>query len=349
MIDFTSSLYLGLRHASADLRPWARLTTGVPAVLGEPAVAQVLTERLAQLIGVEAAVLARSTLHAFWDLIIFLGRVVKPATVLVDSGTYAIARWGVERAHYRGLRARAFRHHDTVELAFLSSELNRSGRRPIVVADGFCAGCGEFAPAAEYLDVARRLGGLLVLDDTQALGVAGPSGGGSLRRAGVSGPAAVVVNSLAKGFGAPLAFVGGSQSLVQEYRRASETRAHSSPPSSADMHAAMHALDVNRVAGALRRRALYTLIGRFRRGLARLGLPAPGHVSPIQTLGPVPGIPAEELHTHLAAAGVRTVLHRPTCGSGDRVTFLLNAGHTARDIDIALAGLASAIGVDRSA
>jgi 8-amino-7-oxononanoate synthase len=193
------------------------------------------------------------------------------------------------------------------------------------------------------------LDGLLVLDDTQALGVAGPLGGGSLRRSGVSGPASVLVSSLAKGFGAPLAFVGGTQPLVQHYRNSSETRAHSSPPSNADIHAAMHALDLNHTEGPFRRRTLSTLIARFRRGLSGLGLTTIGDASPVQTLQPMPGVAATDLHARLSADGVRTVLHRPSCGSGNRVTFLLSAAHSLQDIDMALASLAASTRADRSA
>ena len=35
MIDFTSSLYLGMKHSSTELNGWQRLTTGVPAALWE--------------------------------------------------------------------------------------------------------------------------------------------------------------------------------------------------------------------------------------------------------------------------------------------------------------------------
>jgi hypothetical protein len=34
-LDFTSALYLGLHHGRDDLRPWAQLTSGVPAALHE--------------------------------------------------------------------------------------------------------------------------------------------------------------------------------------------------------------------------------------------------------------------------------------------------------------------------
>jgi 8-amino-7-oxononanoate synthase len=349
MIDFTSSLYLDLRHGSSDLPPWAQLTTGVPAVLAEPPVAHALASRLARLTGVDMCVLARSTLHAFWDLIVWLGHTIEPATILLDAGTYAVARWGVERAECRGIRTCSFAHHNAAHLEQLIVEASKRGQRPIVVADGFCPGCGEFAPIRNYFNLAQRFGGVMVLDDTQSLGIAGPQGGGSLRRAGVTGPVCILVNSLAKGFGTPLAFVGGNRRLIEQYRTASETRAHTSPPSTVDLHAAMHALDVNQVEGNARRRALAALIARFRRGLSRLGLAAQGEVAPVQTLRMVSWLSPTRLHAHLAADGIRTVLHQPLCSPRERVTFLLTARHTPTQVDAALASLAAAACVQRSA
>jgi 8-amino-7-oxononanoate synthase len=34
LLDFTSALYLGLRHESRSLAAWRQLTTGGPAALG---------------------------------------------------------------------------------------------------------------------------------------------------------------------------------------------------------------------------------------------------------------------------------------------------------------------------
>jgi hypothetical protein len=65
----------------------------------------------------------------------------------------------------------------------------------------------------------------LVIDDTQALGILGHSpgphapygkgGGGSLQWAGIGGPDVLVVSSLAKGFGAPVAVLAGSEATVE--------------------------------------------------------------------------------------------------------------------------------------
>jgi len=70
VIDFTSSLYLGMRHGSASVPPWAQLTTGVPAALASPPVAGAVAGELARVMGVEAASMAASTIHAFWDLFV---------------------------------------------------------------------------------------------------------------------------------------------------------------------------------------------------------------------------------------------------------------------------------------
>src|SRR5258708_5808095 len=100
MLDFTSVLYPGFRHAHSTLRPWAQLTTGRPAALEPAPEALALEQDLAQLLGCERAVLAPSTLHLFWDLIDVLTR--DHVAIYTDAGTYPTARWGVERAAAKG-------------------------------------------------------------------------------------------------------------------------------------------------------------------------------------------------------------------------------------------------------
>ena len=68
MLDFTSALYLGLRHPTGSLRPWAQLTSGRPAALATPANQAGVAQALARLQGCEMATLSSSTLHLFWDL-----------------------------------------------------------------------------------------------------------------------------------------------------------------------------------------------------------------------------------------------------------------------------------------
>ena len=127
MLDFTSALYLGLRHPSRSLRAWSGLTTGKPIVLETPAGAIGLARQLAALQGCERATLLPSTLHLFWDLFgLLAGEQVR---IYMDEGTYRIARWGVERAAAQGVAVRTFPHHDAAAARALI-EPRRTGQEP---------------------------------------------------------------------------------------------------------------------------------------------------------------------------------------------------------------------------
>lgn len=349
MLDFTSALYLGLRHATATLRPWAQLTAGVPAALETPPRAGVVAGALAELTRVERATLARSTLHAFWDLfVIFSG---SDTAIYMDACAYPIARWGAERAAGRGVPLRTFAHADPGDLWRRLTANFSERRRPLVVTDGLCPGCGRLAPVRRYLELAREFGGSLVVDDTQALGILGRSpgprapygigGGGSLSRHGIASPHVLLVSSLAKGFGVPATVVGGSAAAVARFEAESSTRVHCSPPSFADLHAIEHALAVNHAEGDTRRLRLARLVHRLRRGLQSLGIPAGPSLFPVQRLVLNPGAGSEAVYRRLLRRGVRAVLHRPACGPRASVSFIVTARHTPAAIDRAVQAVAA--------
>jgi 8-amino-7-oxononanoate synthase len=353
VIDMTSSLYLGLRHESASLGGWTRLTTGVPADLSTPHVATSVARTVAGLVGTPAATLVPSTLHAFWDLFAVMRppRSPRPSrlAIHVDAGTYPIARWGIERAACLGAVARTFGHHDPTAL---SRSLNETDGIPVVVADGLCPGCGNVAPVWSYLDAVRRLGGWVVIDDTQALGILGSpghahpygrGGGGVARWAGVGGPNLILVSSMAKGLGVPIASIAGSERLVQRFESRSETRMHGSPPSVVHLLAAVHALRVNRDRGDGLRRRLGALVHRFKRGLEGIGIDTNPGLFPVVTVEGAAGIDLPKIHRTLLAHEVRSVLHRSRCRGGVALSFIVTAAHREHDVDRAALVLAGAL------
>ncbi len=183
-----SALYLGFEHGSGSLPGWERLTLGKPAALEDvPGTLQVQRE-LAALTGCEQVVLGASTLHLFNDLFGMLaGR--NDVAIWIDEAAYPIARWGADRAAACGVPVRVFASHDAQAL-WKAMNANRKAR-PVIVTDGFCPIRGEPAPLADYARCAAAGNGLLIVDDTQALGVFGrrgagdpygSGGGGSIRR-----------------------------------------------------------------------------------------------------------------------------------------------------------------------
>ena len=352
MADFTSALYLGLRHPSASLRPWEGLTRGRPAALEEPPGATAVAAELAALQGCEAALLLPSTLHLFLDLGELLAQGQR--AIYCDAGSYPIARWGAERAALRGIPLHTFAHHDGDALRRVLARTSASKRSPVVVTDGFCPACGRGAPLADYLALVRRYGGLLVIDDTQALGVLGAApgpaapygrgGGGSARLADLSGPDLLLGASLAKGFGVPVAVLSGGAALIRRFREHSPSRLHCSPPSAAVIQAAGHALAVNDEAGDALRLRLARRVARFRQGLGAIGLAADGGPFPVQLLRPRPGLDALRLHRLLRQQGIRGVPLRGHGRGEARLGFLITARHQPEQIDACLPALAAALG-----
>jgi 8-amino-7-oxononanoate synthase len=342
-MDFTSALYLGMGHPSRSLPRFDRLTLGKPAALEAPPGSGVAERELAALTGCERALLATSTLHLFWDLFGMLGS--SGMSIFLDAGSYPVVGWGAERARAAGTPTRSFRQHDPDALRLL---LRRAGgKRPAVVADGFCPACGTAAPLAAYLECVKPWNGLVVIDDTQSLGIFGHSpgpgapygkgGGGSLQRAGLRDRGVVMVSSLAKAFGAPLAVLAGSEVIVSGFERESATRVHCSPPSVAAVAAAGRALDLNRRCGDALRLRLAQRVAQLRRGLKRLGLAGTMGLFPVQSLRWAPGIAVGAVHEALLSRGIQTLLQRGA--DGPRISLVVSAGHTAAMIDRLLAAL----------
>jgi 8-amino-7-oxononanoate synthase len=348
MADFTSSLYLGMGHPSTQLPPWQMLTTGRPAVLGRPALSTDVASALADLIGTETAVLARSSLHALTDCLEILAPPAAP--VLVDERTYAVGQWAVDRAAGRGNPVIRVPHKDTAALHSALRRARRSRVRPVVIADGFCVTCGQSLPLAAYQAMARQHRAILVVDDTQAVGVLGSGssardpygrgGGGSVPCAGAGGPDLVVVASLAKGFGAPVAVVAGPVALVDRVGSAGGSAVHASPPTTVDLLAARSALEQNAHEGDQLRRRLAQRVKVLRDSAARSGLRLVGGLFPVQLTPPTTAERARAVHAHLVQADVRTVV---VAGCGED-TWAVALVTTVRHPRAALVEAGSALG-----
>lgn len=332
MLDLTSSLFLGLHHPAPGgpgTGGWTSLTTGRAAALGEPVAATRVAARVAALLGSPAGVVHRSALHALVDVV----DVLAPTTVLVDDAAYPLVR--VAAGSGPG-PVHGFRHHDVRDAGRL---LAGAGPRPLVVTDGWCAGCNRPAPLAALERVVRAAGGTLVVDDTQAFGVLGPGGSGTWRWSGGRPAAAVQVVSLAKGLGAPLTVTAGPRPVVA--RLASHgTRWHASPPTAADLRAADRATDPRAVPAVdARRRWLWWLVRRLLAGVRRLGLQVAGLPFPVVHVGGShldPLAAAGALRRH----GVRALVLTPACRPVPTLTLVVTADRTPADLDRVLHVLA---------
>jgi 8-amino-7-oxononanoate synthase len=214
----------------------------------------------------------------------------------------------------------------------------------LILSDGFCPACGKPAPVSDYLSIAEICGGHLLLDDTQSLGIFGHSpnkanpyglnGGGILQWSrNTNKPNVIVVSSMAKAFGVPVAVLSGSDKVIRRYKEKSKVRVHCSPPSNAVIHAARHALALNRRVGDRLRKHLSRLVCHLRKLMATAGFLMKGGICPVQTFPAQSTYDAVRLYEQLLRQGVKAVLHRGTTRKRALISFLINAVHNLGDID----------------
>ncbi|HEY5943291.1 MAG TPA: 8-amino-7-oxononanoate synthase [Solirubrobacterales bacterium] len=105
-----------------------------------------------------------------------------------------------------------YRHRDPEHLAW---GLRRAGERAaLIVTDGVFSMDGDIAPLPELLELARRHGARLMVDEAHATGAVGPGGRGSVARAGLSGEVDIVVGTLGKALGSYGAYVCAGEEIV---------------------------------------------------------------------------------------------------------------------------------------
>ena len=352
MLDFTSALYLGLRHPSGSLGDWEALTLGRPAALREPPDAEAVAAELAELQGCEAGALLPSTLHLFWDLFALLA--TRNVVILRDAGAYPIARWGTERAQGDG-HAGADRSRITTRHRSREWRRTRRGR-----------GCRRSSSptATARAAAARRQSRVCRHRRTQRrasrarrhTGARDPRREAGRRTAvrprrrriaalapGTFGRHIVTGSSLAKGFGVPVAVLAGDRDARSSGSGARARRGvHCSPPSVAVIRAARRALAANRSHGEALRLRLLHLVSRLRARLIDAGLTSASQLPfPVQTFESA-SPHAATLHEQLLRAGVVGLLTMGCRTLTAGLTLLVTARHSVAEIERAARAIAYA-------
>lgn len=342
-MDFTSSLYLAMKHPGTTLQRWEQLTTGIPAVLGEPALNKHVAEQVARLQGLECGLTAPSTLHLYWDLYHVLSR--QPVIVFIDEFIYPVSRYGIEQLLVKKIPVFHFRHQDAKHLQQLMQRYCKGITKPIVLSDGWCPVCGRTAPVEHYAALLNSMDGHLFIDDTQAFGILGAGastifpygidGGGILRwkqlTAGQTRCITTIV-SLAKAWGVPMAVMGSTHNHIRQFEQASAIRTYSSPVSNAHIQAAANALHWNLTKGNQLRGRLWDNVKLFRRGMAWVDLNVSNSCFPVQHLHHPDASITTAIYHRLKQRDIKAVLSATHTGTHPLLMLIFRSDHTREQI-----------------
>ena len=123
--------------------------------------------------------------------------------IILDADSHASIYDGCKLGDAQIVR---FRHNNVEDLDKRLGRLPAEGGR-LVVLEGVYSMLGDIAPLKEMVEVAKRHGAMVVVDEAHGMGFFGPNGRGVFEEAGVEGQIDFVVGTFSKSVGTVGGFV----------------------------------------------------------------------------------------------------------------------------------------------
>jgi 8-amino-7-oxononanoate synthase len=245
VINWSSYNYLGLSGDPAVTRAAqeavARYGTSVSAsrvASGEKPLHRELEQELSALLGTEDSVVTVSGHGVFVTTIATL--VKDGDLVLHDALAHDCILAG---AKLSGAKRRPFPHNDWRALERQLQQLRPHYRRVLIAVEGVYSMDGDSPDLPRFIELKKRYGCLLMVDEAHSIGVMGATGAGIGEHFGVNrADVDLWMGTLSKSFASCGGYVGGSKQLVQFLKYSAGGFVYSVGISPANAAAALEAL-----------------------------------------------------------------------------------------------------------
>jgi 8-amino-7-oxononanoate synthase len=216
LIMIGSNNYLGLTHhpkvleaAEQAARKYGTGCTGSRFLNGTLDIHEKLEVELAEFTGFEAA-LCFSTGYQT-NLGVVTGLLGREDVILIDKLDHASIVDGCAMALGETVR---FKHNDMEDLEkALVRPADRPGGRLIAV-DGLFSMEGDLAPLPRLVEIAKRHGARLFVDEAHSIGVFGPRGAGTVDHFGLGREVDMIMGTFSKSFASIGGFVAAEEPVI---------------------------------------------------------------------------------------------------------------------------------------
>jgi 7-keto-8-aminopelargonate synthetase-like enzyme len=273
--------YLGLTYdpdciaaAEAALRHYGTGTTGSRIANGTYALHTNLEAAFARFLGKSSCMVFSTGYQA--NLAMIAGLASPRDIVLIDADSHASI---YDACKLSGATIVRFRHNDPKDLDKRLSRL-KEGDCKLVIVEGLYSMLGDTAPLPEFVEVKKRHGAWLLVDEAHSFGCFGERGRGLAEQQGIKDEVDFVVGTFSKSLGAIGGFGASNHpqfDLLRLCARPYMFTASPSPASMASVHAALRRIEAD---PSLRER-LWANAHRLHAGLLRLGLRPCSPPSPV--------------------------------------------------------------------
>jgi len=272
-------------------------------------------------------------------------------TVICDSADHASILDGCKLS---GAKLRPFRHNQMPKLERMLERAAGDGGGVLVVVDGVFSMEGDLCDLPAIVELCRRYGARLMVDEAHAVGVLGVRGAGTCELFGLEDEVDLRMGTFSKSLASCGGFIAGPEEVVEYLRIAARPFIFTASAVPAAVGAALGALRIIRSEGPELMARLLDNARYLRRGISELGLRViePGTLPDggEATTPVVPVVVGEDwqavmLWKALYDGGVYTnvAIHPAVPPSGALLRTSLMASHEREHLDRALAVLESAI------
>jgi 8-amino-7-oxononanoate synthase len=345
MILAGTNNYLGLTYdpdccaaAISALEALGTGTTGSRMASGNYAGHRALEQELADAFGWPACIVFSTGYQANLGVISALA--AEGDYLLIDADSHACIHDGCRLSDATTIR---FRHNDPENLDRRLSRLGEDASRALIVVESLYSTLGDRAPLREIVEIKKRHGAWLLVDEAHSFGLFGARGLGLCEELGLLDDVDFIVGTFSKSLGGVGGFCIGRHVEMDLLRMVSRPYIFTASPAPSVIAATHQAL--RRVLqGSDLRAQLWRHAERLYGEMAslgyRLGTSTPAPVMAL-VFDSIPG--AQSLWQDLFDAGIYTnLMIPPATPSGlSLVRISLSAAHSEDDIGHVIAALAS--------
>jgi 8-amino-7-oxononanoate synthase len=348
-----SNNYLGLtadprvKQAARDaLEAYGTGVTGSRLLNGTTPLHLELERELADWMGTEDAIVFTT---GYQSNLGSIGTILEPGdTVICDAGDHASI---LDGCRLSGAKLRPFRHNNMDKLEKMLERAAADGGGVLVVVDGVFSMEGDVCNLPPIVELCKRYGARLMVDEAHGVGVLGARGAGACELFGLEAEVDLRMGTFSKSLASCGGFIAGPEDVVEYLRIASRAFIFSASAVPAAVGAALGALRIIRAEGPELFEQLLGNARYLRQGFRDLGLKViePGTLpdGSEATTPVVPVVVGEDwqavlLWKALFEAGVYTnvAIHPAVPPGGALLRTSLMATHERGQLDRALAIIA---------
>jgi 8-amino-7-oxononanoate synthase len=280
LIMIGSNNYLGLttdprvkQAAIEAIQRYGSSNTGSRFLNGNLALHEQLERELAEYVGKQAALVFSTGFQTNLGTISAL--VGRHDTVIIDRDDHASIVDGCFLSHGKVER---FQHNDMGQLEKILRECPESSGT-LVVVDGVYSMGGDIAPLPQIVELCKKYGARLMVDDAHAIGVIG-GGRGTAAHYGLTDQVDLIMGTFSKSLASLGGFIAGDDPIIHFIKHQARALIFSASAPASNVAAALTALHIMRDEPE-RIERLNTLSARMRDGYRALGYNIGSTTTPI--------------------------------------------------------------------